>query len=192
MALVILDRDGVINHDSEQYIRSPEDWHAVDGSLEAIARLTRAGCDVAIATNQSGLARGYFDVGTLNDVHNRMLDAIRRKGGNIKAIAFCPHGPADGCECRKPKPGLLLSLAERMKTSLNGVPFIGDSLSDLKAAQAAGAQPVLVLSGKNELNLESGQTVLDGTLRDTPVYENLEAFVSDWLAKRISDKHRTV
>ena len=183
MSLVILDRDGVINHDSDNYIRSPEQWRPIDGSLEAIARLTRGGYRVVVATNQSGIARGYFDVDTLNAIHNHMLDAIRRKGGSISAIAFCPHAPTDYCECRKPKPGLLLSLAERLKTSLTNVPFVGDSLSDLQAARAAGALPVMVLSGKNEFELTKHQSIPTEGFESTPVYDSLGSFVNHLLSQ---------
>lgn len=153
--LVILDRDGVINQDSDDYIKSPEEWVPIPGSIEAIARLTHAGFRVAVATNQSGLARGLFTIETLNAIHRRLRDRVEFHGGRIEMIAFCPHGPEDDCPCRKPRPGLLLAIARRFGTDLAGVPYIGDSASDLQAARAAGAQPWLVRSGKGERTLKA-------------------------------------
>lgn len=146
--LVVLDRDGVINQDSESFIRSASEWHAIDGSLEAIALLGAHGFTVAVATNQSGLARGHFDLVALNAIHGAMVDAVEVAGGHIDRIVFCPHGPEDGCDCRKPAPGLLRQLAEHYGVGLRKVPFIGDSLRDLHAAVAVGARGMLVRSGK--------------------------------------------
>ena len=123
--LVILDRDGVINHDSDDYIKSPEEWVPIPGSLEAIARLHREGYKVIVATNQSGVGRGLFDMDTLGRIHARMLEAVRAKGGEIDAIFFCPHKPEDNCGCRKPQPGLFQEIAERLKVNLNGVYAVG-------------------------------------------------------------------
>ena len=145
--LVILDRDGVINHDSHEYIRSPDEFEPIDGSIEAIARLSRAGFTVAVATNQSGVARKYLDRPTLEAIHKKLRDLVRAAGGDLGRIACCPHHPDDGCECRKPKPGLLLDLGRQYGVSLAGVPFVGDALRDVDAAEAAGARPVLVLTG---------------------------------------------
>jgi D-glycero-D-manno-heptose 1,7-bisphosphate phosphatase len=156
MKLVILDRDGVINLDSDQYIKSPEEWKPIAGSLEAIARFTQAGFRVVVATNQSGLGRGLFDMATLNAMHDKMHKAVNQLGGRIDAVFFCPHAQDAGCACRKPRPGMLLEIAERFNLSLAGVPAIGDSLRDLQAASAAGARPVLVLTGKGEQTLKSG------------------------------------
>ncbi len=156
MKLVILDRDGVINLDSDQYIKSPEEWKPIAGSLEAIARFTQAGFRVVIATNQSGLGRGLFDMATLNAMHDKMHKAVNQLGGRIDAVFFCPHAQDAGCACRKPRPGMLLEIAERFNVPLAGVPAIGDSLRDLEAASAAGARPVLVLTGKGEQTLKSG------------------------------------
>ena len=156
MKLVILDRDGVINLDSDQYIKSPEEWKPIAGSLEAIARFTQAGFRVVIATNQSGLGRGLFDMATLNAMHDKMHKAVNQLGGRSDAVFFCPHAQDAGCACRKPRPGMLLEIAERFNVSLAGVPAIGDSLRDLEAASAAGARPVLVLTGKGEQTLKSG------------------------------------
>ena len=156
MKLVILDRDGVINLDSDQYIKSPEEWKPIAGSLEAIARFTQAGFRVVIATNQSGLGRGLFDMATLNAMHDKMHKAVNQLGGRIDAVFLCPHAQDAGCACRKPRPGMLLDIAERFNVPLAGVPAIGDSLRDLEAARAAGARPVLVLTGKGEQTLKSG------------------------------------
>ena len=146
--LIVLDRDGVINQDSDVHIRSPEQWVAIPGSLEAIARLCRQDYQIVIVTNQSGISRGYYSVNTLNRIHQKMLDELSHFGGEISALFFCPHSDKHGCECRKPKPGMLLELAQRLKCNLNGVYAVGDSLRDLQAAQSAGARPVLVETGK--------------------------------------------
>ena len=148
MKLVILDRDGVINHDSDQYIKSPEEWKPIPGSLTAIARLNQAGYRVVVATNQSGIGRGLFETDTMIAIHDKMSKALAQVGGHVDAIFFCPHTNDDNCECRKPKPGMFREIAARFNADLAGVPAIGDSLRDLQAAQAAGAQPVLVLTGK--------------------------------------------
>ncbi|MBI4756338.1 MAG: D-glycero-beta-D-manno-heptose 1,7-bisphosphate 7-phosphatase [Betaproteobacteria bacterium] len=148
MKLIILDRDGVINFDSDQFIKSPQEWKPIPGSLEAIARFNQRGWRVVIATNQSGVGRGLFDMGTLNAIHDRMVRAVARAGGRIDSIFFCPHAAEAGCACRKPKPGMLRDIAARYNMSLAGVPAVGDSLRDLVAAVTAGAQPILVLTGK--------------------------------------------
>jgi len=148
MKLIILDRDGVINQDSDQYIRSPEEWKPIRGSLEAIARLTQWGYRVVVATNQSGIGRGFFDMDSLNAIHDKMTRAVGQAGGRVDAVFYCTHTEADQCSCRKPKPGMLEEIAARYGVSLAGVPVVGDSLRDLQAAVAAGAQPILVLTGK--------------------------------------------
>jgi len=150
MKLVVLDRDGVINFDSDQFIKSPEEWRPIPGSLDAIARLNQWGYRVVVATNQSGVGRGLFDMDMLNAIHERMHKAVMQAGGRIDAVFFCPHAAEDKCECRKPKPGLLRQIAERYNANLIGVPAIGDSLRDLQAAAAVGAQPYLVLTGKGD------------------------------------------
>ncbi|PZP65142.1 MAG: D-glycero-beta-D-manno-heptose-1,7-bisphosphate 7-phosphatase [Azospira oryzae] len=150
MKLVILDRDGVINHDSVNFIKSPDEWRPIPGSLEAIARLNRAGYRVVVATNQSGIGRGLLDMATLNAIHEKMHRALAAVGGHIDALFFCPHTAEARCACRKPAPGMLLEIAQRYNVSLEGVPAIGDSLRDLEAAARAGAQPLLVLTGKGE------------------------------------------
>lgn len=140
----MLDRDGVINEDSDDYIKSPGEWRPLPGSLDAIARLRRAGFDIVVATNQSGVGRGLFSAETLDAIHARMRDAVAAAGGEIKGIYVCPHRPEDDCTCRKPRPGLLERIARDFGRPLDGVPFIGDKLSDVEAAVAAGARPVFV------------------------------------------------
>ncbi len=148
MQLVILDRDGVINHDRKDYIRSPADWRPIPGSLAAIARLNQAGYRVVVATNQSGLARGLLTVDDLFRIHEKMHQALAQVGGQIDAVFFCPHGPGDDCECRKPRPGLLLDIGRRLRLDLQDVPVVGDALRNVQAAQAVGARPILVRTGK--------------------------------------------
>jgi D-glycero-D-manno-heptose 1,7-bisphosphate phosphatase len=150
MKLVILDRDGVINHDSASYIKSPAEWKPIPGSLDAIARLTQSGYHVVVATNQSGIGRGLFEMAALNAIHEKMHRAVGQAGGRIDAVFFCPHAQEANCSCRKPKPGLLEEIGRRFNASLKGVPCIGDALRDLEAGLAVGAQPVLVLTGKGE------------------------------------------
>ena len=156
MKLVILDRDGVINQDSDDFIKSPEEWRPIPGSLEAIARLNHAGFLVVLATNQSGVGRGLFEVSTLNAIHDRMHRALAQIGGRIDAIFFCPHAQESNCGCRKPKSGLLEEIARRFSVDLKGVPSIGDALRDLQASAAVGATPMLVLTGKGRKTLEAG------------------------------------
>ena len=156
MKLVILDRDGTINQDSDQYIKSPAEWKPIPGSLEAIARLTQGGWRIVVATNQSGIARGLFDMATLNSIHAEMHRAVNRAGGRIDAVFFCPHAADANCECRKPKPGMLHEIAARLNVELEVVPMIGDSRRDLEAAAAAGARPYLVLTGKGRKTRDAG------------------------------------
>ena len=177
MRLVILDRDGVINKDSSAYIKAPEEWEPLPGSLEAVARLCRAEYRVVVATNQSGIARGLFDPDALSRIHDKMLERVRHIGGRIDAIFFCPHGPEDGCECRKPAPGMFLEIAARLKTKLTGVPVVGDSPRDIEAARAVDALPVLVRSGKD---------VAAGTVpAEVPVFDDLAGFTDALLAGRL-------
>ncbi|MGZ5029669.1 MAG: D-glycero-beta-D-manno-heptose 1,7-bisphosphate 7-phosphatase [Methylobacter sp.] len=164
---VLLDRDGVINHDSDEFIKSPDQWLPIEGSLEAIALFNEHGYKVVVITNQSGLARGLFDAATLEKIHAKMQRMAAEKGGKIDAIYFCPHGPDDDCNCRKPKPGLIEAFADDNKINLSGVAFIGDSLRDLQAAQAAGASPILVKTGKGR------KTLTENPNLDIPVFENL-------------------
>ncbi|MFA4968831.1 MAG: D-glycero-beta-D-manno-heptose 1,7-bisphosphate 7-phosphatase [Sulfuritalea sp.] len=173
MKLVILDRDGVINHDSDQYIKSPDEWKPIPGSLAAIARLNQAGYRVVVASNQSGIGRGLFETDTLMAIHDKMLKALAQAGGRIDAIFFCPHTNADNCDCRKPKPGMFREIASRFNAELAGVPAIGDSLRDLQVAATVGAQPMLVLTGKGR------KTVDDPALPpETLVFPDLAAAVA--------------
>ncbi len=172
MKLIILDRDGVINQDSDQFIKSPEEWIPIDGSLEAISRLYRAGYRVVIISNQSGIARKLFTIDQLNRIHLKMIHAVQEMGGDIDSIFYCPHGPDDGCDCRKPKSGMFQELAERLQVKLNGVIAVGDTERDLIAALDVGAKPVLVKSGKGARTLE---TANPSVLKDIPVFENLAA-----------------
>lgn len=176
LKLIVLDRDGVINEDSDDYIKSPEEFIPIPGSLEAIARLTQAGWRVVVATNQSGIARGYYDLATLQRIHDKLHRLLAPLGGQIEAIFYCPHGPSDECECRKPKPGLLRDIEGRLQVSLRGVPAIGDSLRDLEAARAVGATPILVRTGKGEGTLAKG-----AGLEGATIYADLGAAVDDLL-----------
>jgi D-glycero-D-manno-heptose 1,7-bisphosphate phosphatase len=153
---IVLDRDGLINRDSENYIRSPNDWQPLPGSLEAIAALKKNGWKVAIATNQSGLARGLFNISVLDAIHQKMRSELQVRGGAIDHIEYCPHGPDDGCNCRKPQPGMFLSIARCFGVPLQGVPIVGDSARDIQAAISVGARPILVLSGNGERHLAQG------------------------------------
>jgi D-glycero-D-manno-heptose 1,7-bisphosphate phosphatase len=168
--LVILDRDGVINYDSAEFIKRPEEWRAIPGSLEAIARLNQAGHHVVVATNQSGVGRGLIEMATLNAIHDKMHRALAEVGGRLDAVFFCPHAQDADCECRKPRPGLLREIARRYNVSLEGVPAIGDSLRDLECAAAMRARPILVLTGKGQKTRREGRlppgTEIHPTLRD--------------------------
>jgi D-glycero-D-manno-heptose 1,7-bisphosphate phosphatase len=171
MKLVILDRDGTINEDSDEFVKSPEEWRPLKGSLEAIARLTQADYRVVVATNQSGIARGLLDTRTLFAIHDTLLRALAQLGGRIDAFFFCPHAPDAGCPCRKPQPGMLLEVARRFNVALDDVCMVGDSLRDLQAAAAAGARPVLVLTGKGTKTRDEG-----GLPPGTKVFADLAAF----------------
>ena len=168
MKLVILDRDGVINYDSAEYIKKPEQWKPIPGSLEAIARLNQASYRVVVATNQSGVGRGLLDVATLNAIHDKMHKALIQAGGRIDAVFYCPHAQDANCGCRKPKPGLLEDIARRFNVDLSGVPCVGDSLRDLQAAAQVAAQPILVLTGKGKQTAAAG-----GLPANTRVYADL-------------------
>ena len=156
MKLIILDRDGVINFDSDQYIKSPEEWKPIPGSLEAISRLTQNGWRIVVATNQAGIGRGLFDMAALNAMHSKMHRAVNQAGGRIEAVFYCPDTDASKSFCRKPNPGMLLAISERYKLPLDDVPMVGDSLRDLQAAHTAGAQPMLVMTGKGEKTRAEG------------------------------------
>ncbi|MCH2556463.1 MAG: D-glycero-beta-D-manno-heptose 1,7-bisphosphate 7-phosphatase [Alcanivorax sp.] len=175
--LIILDRDGVINEDSDAYIKTPDEWQPLPGSAAAIARLNRAGYRVVVATNQSGLARGLFDAATLDAIHQRMAARLRDAGARLDDIYVCPHGPDDGCDCRKPAPGLIDQIVADYG-EVAGVPLVGDSLRDLQAGVARGCRPVLVLTGKGRRTLDKG---LPEDLGPVAVYDSLARFVDQFL-----------
>ena len=176
--LIILDRDGVINRDSKEFVKSAEEWLPLPGSIEAIGRLSKAGYTIAVASNQSGLARGLFDRDALEAMHAKLHRLAGEAGGHIDRIVVCPHGPDDGCDCRKPKPGLLEQLAEHFGQSLEGVPVVGDSLRDLEAAYAVGARPVLVRTG----NGVEPEQKLSGDLSNVEVFDSLADASDHWLS----------
>ena len=174
MKLVILDRDGTINEDSDEYVKSPSEWQPLPGALEAIARLNHAGWHVVVATNQSGLGRGLFDVASLNAMHAKMHTLLGAGGGRVDAIFYCPHAPDEGCRCRKPEPGLFEQIGERYGIDLGGVPVVGDTPRDLVAAVTAGCQPHLVLTGKAAAL--RNRPLPEGYPADTVVHQDLAAF----------------
>lgn len=169
--LVILDRDGVINRDSSEFVKSVDEWIPLPGSIGAIAALSLAGYTVTVASNQSGLARGLLDRNALRSMHRKLRKLVAAKGGHIDRIVVCPHGPLDGCDCRKPAPGLLLRLGRHYAIGLAGVPVVGDSLRDLEAARSAGARPILVRTG----NGRKTEAALEGDLAGTEIFDDLAA-----------------
>jgi D-glycero-D-manno-heptose 1,7-bisphosphate phosphatase len=183
MKLVILDRDGVINFDSAQFIKSPEEWKPIPGSLEAIAQLKQNGYRVVVATNQSGIGRGLFDMDTLNRIHKKMHRAAAEAGGRIDAVFYCPHSADSDCDCRKPKSGMFKRISETLNMDLNGVPAIGDSLRDLQAGAALGCTPLLVLTGKGTKTQSEGELPA-GTL----IFADLAAAVDHLLARESKEK----
>ncbi len=172
MKLIILDRDGVINYDSDAFIKTPDEWKPIPGSIEAIAHLTQAGYRVVIATNQSGISRGLLDMVTLNAINDKMCKAVNQAGGRIDAMFFCPHASTDKCNCRKPATGMFEEISDRFGLELNGVPAIGDSFRDLQAAAKVGALPILVLTGKGKKTRAKG-----GLPENTRIFSNLSAAV---------------
>ena len=174
--LIILDRDGVINHESVEYVKSPEEWIPIDGSLEAIARLNKAGHTVVVATNQSGVGRGHYSLETMHKIHEHMQLALVHVGGCVEHVYFCPHHPDDHCDCRKPKPGLLLEIAEDYPDLFNDAIFIGDSLRDIHAAQAVEIRPMLVRTGNGEATVAAGEGP-----EGVPIFNDLAAAVEDIL-----------
>lgn len=176
--LVILDRDGVINQDSDEYVKSVDEWLPLPGSARAIARLCKAGYQVAVATNQSGLARGYFSLDDLNAMHEKMTALVDAEGGSFAHIAYCPHGPDDHCDCRKPLPGLIHQIEEALNVSAKGCYMVGDSLRDLQAGQAADMKAALVLTGKGERTKAKGEG-----LDSVEEFADLSAFVDWYLAQ---------
>jgi D-glycero-D-manno-heptose 1,7-bisphosphate phosphatase len=183
MPLIILDRDGVINEDSDAYIKSPDEWHPIPGSLEAIAALNHQGCPVAIATNQSGIGRGYYTEATLNDMHKKMQRLLAKIGGRISHIEFCPHLPDDGCDCRKPRPGMLLKVLENMEHSASDTWFVGDNFKDVQAGRAAGCHTALVLTGKGRNQAKKYADQLTGV----PVFNSLSDFADALIHGRLQD-----
>ncbi|MBA2653683.1 MAG: D-glycero-beta-D-manno-heptose 1,7-bisphosphate 7-phosphatase [Gammaproteobacteria bacterium] len=173
--LVILDRDGVINYDSEDYIKSPEEWVHIPGSLEAIAKLKQSGFKVVVATNQSGIAKGLYSEAILHEIHAKMAQELKRLGVELDGIFYCPHSPQDECSCRKPKPGMFLAIKDQFNEDFKESICVGDSLRDIQAAQRAGSKSVLVLTGNGEKTL---QKIEKSTI---PVYSDLAEFVSKWL-----------
>jgi len=173
--IIILDRDGVINHDSDDFIKSPAEWLPIPGSLEAIGDLCAAGYKVYVLTNQSGIARAYFSLDTLKQIHAKMHSLVEAKGGKIHGVFYCPHGPDDNCDCRKPKAGLYQQLQQQNPEiiSFAGIDSIGDSIRDLQAAKTAGANPVLIRTGKG---VKSEQTLQQNDLAATPVFDSLAAY----------------
>lgn len=174
--VIILDRDGVINEDSDEYIKSADEWIPIAGSIEAISRLKKSGIQVAVASNQSGLARGLFDEKALQAMHKKMHDLLAQRGSSVDSIVYCPHSPNDNCICRKPKPGMLLQIAKEFDVKPADTLFIGDTFTDIQAARLAGSQPVLVKTGKGIRTLNK-----HGSLEGVPVYDNLSHFVREFL-----------
>lgn len=181
---IILDRDGVINYDSDNYIRTPDEWLPIPGSLEAIALLHQAGYRIVVATNQSGVARGLYDEKTLEAIHEKMHRAVIHQGGKIEKIFYCPHAPQDACDCRKPKPGLLKQIEKHFDISLNNVPYVGDSLRDLQAAQTVSAKPILVRTGYGETTLINEKNNLKNIL----VFSNLLEVAHYLLKEKTNDE----
>ncbi len=175
--LVILDRDGVINQDRDDFVKNSVEWVPIEHSLEAIANLTQSGWRVVVATNQSGIGRGLFDMHALNAMHEKMHRLVGQAGGRIDAVVFCPHAADHGCECRKPLPGMVLEIAERFNVKLEGLPLIGDSLRDLEAIAAVGGQPMLVKTGKGVKTLAAGK-LPENTLVFNDLYDAAEHLIN--------------
>jgi len=174
--LLILDRDGVINQESPDFIKSPDEWIPLKGSLEAIGQLSQAGYDIVIITNQSGIGRGLLSADMLAKIHARLIDHVQQHGGRIQSILFCPHTPEADCECRKPNDGMYSELAFRLGISFNNVYSVGDSVRDLLAAQSAGAKPVLVKTGNGKKSLKEIESNPELDLQSAPVFDNLAHF----------------
>lgn len=186
MKLVILDRDGTVNQDSPDYVKSADEWTPLPGALEAIARLNHAGWHVVIASNQSGLGRGLFDVATLNAMHGKMFQMLAKLGGRIDAVFYCPHAPEDRCHCRKPEPGLFEQIGERYGIDLKGIPMVGDTLNDMLGAVTALCEPHLVLTGKGEAL--RGRELPENFPKQTRVHADLGACAEFLLAREIGGK----
>jgi len=184
MKLVILDRDGVINHESPDFIKHPDEWKPIKGSLEAITRLSQAGYDIVVITNQSGVGRGLFSADTLGEIHVRMIDHVQQHGGKIQSILFCPHHPDDYCDCRKPLTGMYDELASRLNLNFGNVFSVGDSIRDLQAAKSAGARPVLVKTGNGKKSLKKINAKLP-ELKEAFIFENLAEFANALIKNEI-------
>ncbi len=177
MKFIILDRDGVINQDSDDYIKSPEEFIPIEGSLAAIAKLKRAGYRIVVATNQSGIARGLYDLDTLHRIHDKLHRLLQNEGTHLDGIFYCPHGPDDICHCRKPKPGMYLDIAKRYDVDLSNVTVIGDSFRDLQAAITVKAKPILVKTGKGERTIKNHAK----ELANISIYDSLADYVNSIL-----------
>ena len=182
MKLIVLDRDGVINVQRDGPVSTPDDWEPIEGSIDAIVQLHQAGFHVAVATNQSGVMSGTIALDDLHAIHRKMIDLVNHAGGKIDVVAFCPHSDAQRCECRKPLPGMLYTICERLDIDLSSVSVVGDSLRDLQAAMAAGARPVLVKTGNGLRTLDTNKG-----LEHIPAYDDLGSFVSELLAPATAD-----
>ncbi len=169
--LVILDRDGVINYDSKEYVKSPDEWIAIPGSLEAIALMHQKGHTIVVATNQSGVHRGYYSLETLENIHQKMITEIEKAGGRLDGIYFCPHTPEEHCRCRKPEPGLLLAIKKDFPDQFKEAIVIGDSLRDIEAAERARCKAALVKTGNGEYTVAFGEKI-----KEMPIFESLLDF----------------
>ncbi|ASJ71093.1 D-glycero-beta-D-manno-heptose 1,7-bisphosphate 7-phosphatase [Granulosicoccus antarcticus] len=179
MKLIVLDRDGVINEYLEKPVAHPDEWVPLPGSLEAIARLHQGGWHVAVATNQSGISRGLLTLETLHAIHQRMHEKVNKAGGKIDVIAFCPHNDSEQCDCRKPAPGMLYTISERLDIDLSTVVVVGDSLRDMQAAMATAATPIMVRTGKGQKTLDNNKG-----LEHIPAYDDLASYVDALLAPK--------
>ena len=182
--LIILDRDGVINEDSDNYIRSVDEWIPVPGSINAIVELSKAGYTIAVATNQSGLARGYFPESELDAMHNKMNALVDADGGNIESVLFCPHGPDDNCQCRKPNPGMVKQLLTEHNVEASETWVVGDSLRDLQAGLNAGCKVALVKTGKGKRTIKAIEE-REPQLKSIPLFENLKEFSEQLLSESL-------
>jgi len=186
--LIILDRDGTINEDRDDFVKAPDEWIPIPGALEAIARLNHAGWHTVVATNQSGLGRGTFDMATLNAMHAKMNHLLAKHGGKIDAVFFCPHAPEEACNCRKPLPGLFEQIGERFGVSLRDVAVVGDTLRDLQAGVAVGCRPHLVRTGKAAAMTEPEIEALRAQVPQTQVHADLSAFAEYMIRKERKDR----
>ena len=174
--MIILDRDGVINQDSDDYIKNADEWIPIPGSLEAIKRLKRAGYLVTVASNQSGIARGLFSEEDLKAIHDKMHQMLAARGASVDGVYYCPHGPQENCICRKPKPGMLVQIARKYNINLPDTPYVGDNIGDIKAAEMVNARPILVRTGKGEHVMQNYPEAIN-----VPIYDNLAHFVRETL-----------